>query len=46
MDPRFPPLLSQRQCDARPVARTLPLPSLPLGEWLIAAVALALLIAL
>ncbi|MFZ1468276.1 MAG: hypothetical protein WAT09_04770 [Paracoccaceae bacterium] len=43
MDTRFPPLFSQRQIDPRPMARAIPLPalpSLPYGEWLIAAVLL------
>ncbi|MGB4827236.1 MAG: hypothetical protein WBP18_08160 [Paracoccaceae bacterium] len=43
MDTRFPPILTQCQIDARPLARvaSLPvLPSLPWGEWLVAAAVL------
>ncbi|MBK6466926.1 MAG: hypothetical protein IPL38_16510 [Rhodobacter sp.] len=40
MDTRFPPILSQHQIDPRPAARVLVLPSLPWGEWLIAAAVL------
>ncbi len=49
MDPRFPALNSQRQIKARPIARALQvpqMPSLPWGEWLIAAAILAMLLAL
>lgn len=38
MDPRFPPLAPQsplRKTGATQVPTTLPLPLLPLGEWLV-----------
>lgn len=46
MDPRFPPLLDQSQIDARAHSRAvpLPLPSLPVGELLLAGIALFLLL--
>jgi hypothetical protein len=47
MDPRFPPLKDQCQIGARPACRALPLPmpSLPVGEMLLAGIALILLLA-
>lgn len=40
MDSRFPTLLPQQAIRSRHVAQTLPLPSLPYMEWLIAAAVL------